>query len=103
MLIEQQFHLFGQIKNSQTRGQLYSDTSPYGECSLTQVSLWPIKKHNRSRSWSFSGLLLSGIQFSVDDDQCDQIWHNPIWLFLRVSYSIGQTFEPTLAIFYEIG
>ena len=39
MLIEQQFHLFGQIKNSQTRGQLYSDTSPYGECSLTQVSL----------------------------------------------------------------
>ena len=34
MLNEQQFHLFGQIQTSQKGGQLYSDTSPYGEWSL---------------------------------------------------------------------
>ena len=34
MLNEQQFVLFGQIQTSQTGGHLYSDTSPYGECSL---------------------------------------------------------------------
>ena len=26
-------YLFGQIQTSQTGGRLYSDTSPYGECS----------------------------------------------------------------------
>ena len=31
---EQQFCLFGQIQTSQTGGQLYSNTSPYGERSL---------------------------------------------------------------------
>ena len=34
MLNEQQFYLFGQIQTNQTGGQLYSDTFPYGECSL---------------------------------------------------------------------
>ena len=34
MLNEQQFYLFGQIQTSQTGGQLYSDPSAYGECSL---------------------------------------------------------------------
>ena len=36
MLNEQQFYLFSQIQSSQTGGQLYSDTSPNGECSLTE-------------------------------------------------------------------
>ena len=27
-------HLFGQIQTSQTGGQPYNDTSPYGECSI---------------------------------------------------------------------
>ena len=34
MLNEQNFYLFGQIQTSQTGGQPYGDTSPYGECSL---------------------------------------------------------------------
>ena len=34
MLNEQEIYLLGQIQTSQTGGQLYSDTSPYGECSL---------------------------------------------------------------------
>ena len=35
MLQRQQFYLFGQNQTSQTGGQpKYSDTSPYGECSL---------------------------------------------------------------------
>ena len=37
MLDEQQFYLFGQIQTSQTGGQLYSDPSAYGACSL----VWP--------------------------------------------------------------
>ena len=37
MLNEQQFYLFVQIQTSQTGGQLYSDTSPNGECSLASV------------------------------------------------------------------
>ena len=32
------FYLFGQVQTSQTGGQLYGDTSPYGECSLAKVS-----------------------------------------------------------------
>ena len=44
MLNEQQFYLFGQIQTSQTGGQPYSNTSPYGECSLSNLrrdrSLW---------------------------------------------------------------
>ena len=43
MLNEHQFYLFGQIQTSQTGGQLYSDTSSYGECSLAyvnQIDLW---------------------------------------------------------------
>ena len=36
MLNEQQIYLFGQIQTSQTGYQLYSDTSPYGECSLVR-------------------------------------------------------------------
>ena len=31
------FYLFGPIQTSQTGGQLYSDTAPYGECSLINV------------------------------------------------------------------
>ena len=31
MLNQQQIYLFGQIQTSQTRGQSYSDTSPYDE------------------------------------------------------------------------
>ena len=36
---DQQIYLFGQIQTSQTRGQLYSDTSPYevSECSLVTI------------------------------------------------------------------
>ena len=34
ILNEQQFYLFGQIQTSQTGGQPYNDTSPYGECSI---------------------------------------------------------------------
>ena len=34
MLNEQQFYVFGKIQTSQIGGQLYSDTSPYGKCSL---------------------------------------------------------------------
>ena len=34
VLNEQLFFLFGQIQTSQTGGHPYSDTSPYGECSL---------------------------------------------------------------------
>ena len=34
MLNEQQIYLFGQIQTSQTGGKPYSDTTPYGECSL---------------------------------------------------------------------
>ena len=29
--------LLGQIQTSQTGGQLYSDTSPYGKCSLVKL------------------------------------------------------------------
>ena len=36
-LNEQQIYLFRQIQTSQTGGHLYSDTSPYGECSLTCI------------------------------------------------------------------
>ena len=36
MLNEQQFYLFGEIQTSQTGGQPYTGTSPYGECSLLQ-------------------------------------------------------------------
>ena len=32
---EPQFYLVGRIQTSQTGGQPYSDTSPYGECSPT--------------------------------------------------------------------
>ena len=34
MVNEQEFYLFGQIQTSQTGGQPYSDTSPYGEYTL---------------------------------------------------------------------
>ena len=34
MSVEQQISLFGQIQTSQTVGQPYRDTCPYGECSL---------------------------------------------------------------------
>ena len=33
---KQQFYLLGQIQPSQTGGQPYSDTSPYGECPLIE-------------------------------------------------------------------
>ena len=42
MLNEQQFYLFGQIETSQTGSQLYSDTSPYGECSLVLHWQFPL-------------------------------------------------------------
>ena len=38
LLIHHQLYLFGWIQTSQTGGQLYSDTSPYGECSLHRSS-----------------------------------------------------------------
>ena len=38
MLNDQQFYLYDQIHTSQTVGQLYSDTSSYGECSLLERS-----------------------------------------------------------------
>ena len=44
MLSEQQFYLFGQIHTSQTGGQMYSYTSPYGECSLINCSSVSIKR-----------------------------------------------------------
>ena len=34
LLNEQQFYFFGGIQTSQTGGNLYTGTSPYGECSL---------------------------------------------------------------------
>ena len=37
MLNEQQFYLFSQILTGQTGDQPYSDTSPYGECSLAHI------------------------------------------------------------------
>ena len=37
LLNGQLLYLFGQIQTSQTGGQPYSDTSPYGECSLSKV------------------------------------------------------------------
>ena len=37
MLNEQQFYLFGQIQTSQTGGQPYIDTSPYGVGSLLML------------------------------------------------------------------
>ena len=40
MLNEQQFYLCVQIQTSQTGGPPYSDSSPYGECSLLQVSIF---------------------------------------------------------------
>ena len=40
MMNEQQFYLFDQIQTSQTGGQLYSDTFPFGECSLAKQKSW---------------------------------------------------------------
>ena len=34
LLNKQKFYFFGQIQICQTGGQLYSDSSPYGDCSL---------------------------------------------------------------------
>ena len=39
MLNLHRLYLFGWIKTSQTGGQLFSDTSPYNECSLVTVKL----------------------------------------------------------------
>ena len=36
LLNEEQFYLFGQIQSSQTGGQRYNDSSPYGEYSLSR-------------------------------------------------------------------
>ena len=44
MLNEQQFYLFGQIQTSQTGGQPYSDTFPYGECSLEREFIMSIRQ-----------------------------------------------------------
>ena len=38
MLNLQQICLFGQIQTSETGGRLYSDTIPYGVCSLVILS-----------------------------------------------------------------
>ena len=43
----QQIYLFGQIQTSQTGGQLYNDTSPYGECSLVWYLVWNSKELSR--------------------------------------------------------
>ena len=40
MLYWHHLSLFGQIQSSQPWGQLYSDTSPYGECSLHRICRW---------------------------------------------------------------
>ena len=37
LLMLNQFYLLGQTQISQTGGQSFSDTSPYGECSLANV------------------------------------------------------------------
>ena len=37
ILNQQQFFLLGQIQTNQTGGQLYCDTSSYGECSLVII------------------------------------------------------------------
>ena len=36
MLNKQEFYLLGQIQTSQKGVQPYSDSSPYGECSLVE-------------------------------------------------------------------
>ena len=36
-LNEQQSYLFGQVLTRQTGGQLYSDTSPHGKCSMVEA------------------------------------------------------------------
>ena len=40
MLNELQFYLFGQIQNSQTEGQPYSNTFPYGVCCLNSCKMF---------------------------------------------------------------
>ena len=54
MLNEQQFYLFGQIQTSQTRGQRYSDTSPYGKGSMPSIDSIAIP------SWSSNPYLVCG-------------------------------------------
>ena len=54
LLNEQQLYLFGQILTSQTGGQLYSDTSPYGECSRS----WQTGPRCKQRQRVFYGSLL---------------------------------------------
>ena len=51
MLNEQQFYLLGQIQTSQTRGQPYSDTSPYGECSLVWLSMTSLAQQALTNSY----------------------------------------------------
>ena len=48
MLNWQQLYLFGQIQTSQTGGQPYNDTSPYGQYSLGHHLLWPGSQNDRS-------------------------------------------------------
>ena len=43
ILKEQQFYLFGPIQNSQTGGQLFSNTSPFAGCSLIKVAALPFR------------------------------------------------------------
>ena len=44
MLNKRQLYLFGQIQTSQTGGQPYSDTFPYGECSLEREFVMSIRQ-----------------------------------------------------------
>ena len=46
--------MFGQIQTSQTEGQPYSDTSPYGECSL-YIPSKPIVNFRQNEPLPFLG------------------------------------------------
>ena len=52
MLIKHQFYLFGRIQTSQTGGQPYSDTSPYGEFCLEEVTNWAKEAWERQKKLS---------------------------------------------------
>ena len=57
-LNEQQFCLFGQIETSQKGGQPYSDTSPYGGCSLVKCLTWHLSCKTIFFKWAKPGLFL---------------------------------------------
>ena len=46
MLTEEQLYLFAQIQTSQTGGQLYSETTSYGDCSLPLPYQFLVKRQH---------------------------------------------------------